>query len=443
MVTFFILNPGREVSAIAILVSFNGRKYRRSIHESAPVNLWNKDKKRVRVSAKFQYGNIINDLLNKWEMAALRTLAHFKEYYHAPGREEFFAVLDREFYKDMAGEPTHREVLFLDYLQIYIDRYDKVRDYKTTQRYVTARNKLAEYEKSRRTRLKFSDVNIDFYNDFQAWFYSMKYSDNYFGSIIKVIKQAYREARFVDKLHSFEDISHKDFVTVSAESDNVYLDENELSAIYHLEITEERIKAAYPNLTAGQVRRKSESLNIIRDRFLIGAYTGLRVSDFSRIGEMNIDDNYIRITTDKDRSSVVIPLHPIVKEITSRFNPSISVSDQKMNMHIKEIARLAGITKKVLLNKHIGGKVVQQYVEKCDAIGTHTARRSFATNAYKAGVPTLAIMKVTGHKKESNFMKYIKVSAEENAEMLKGHPFFVGKSGAESFAEPNGCKQSQ
>lgn len=78
----------------------------------------------------------------------------------------------------------------------------------------------------------------------------------------------------------------------------------------------------------------------------------------------------------------------------------------------------------------------QLYIEKCDAISTHTARRSFATNAYKAGVPTIAIMKVTGHKKESNFMKYIKVSAEENAEMLKSQPFFIGKSDAEPNAEP-------
>ena len=235
MVTFFLLNPEREVSTIAILVSFNGKKYRRSIHESIPVNLWNNDKKRVRVSAKYQQGNIINDTLSKWEVAALRTLSHFKEYYNAPSKDEFFEVLDREFYKDEVGEPTQKEMLFLDYLQIYIDRYDKVRDPKTIQKYVTARNKLAEYEKQCRKKLKFKDINIDFYNDFQSWFYSMQYANNYFGSVVKVVKQAYKEARFVDKLHGFEDIGHKDFVTVSAESDNVYLDESELNAIYRLE----------------------------------------------------------------------------------------------------------------------------------------------------------------------------------------------------------------
>ena len=54
----------------------------------------------------------------------------------------------------------------------------------------------------------------------------------------------------------------------------------------------------------------------------------------------------------------------------------------------------------------------------------HTARRSFATNAYLAGLPPISIMKITGHKTESSFMKYIKISEKENAIQLKGHEFF-------------------
>lgn len=58
------------------------------------------------------------------------------------------------------------------------------------------------------------------------------------------------------------------------------------------------------------------------------------------------------------------------------------------------------------------------------AILFHTARRSFATNAYLAGLPPISIMKITGHKTESSFMKYIKISEKENAIQLKGHEFF-------------------
>lgn len=86
---------------------------------------------------------------------------------------------------------------------------------------------------------------------------------------------------------------------------------------------------------------------------------------------------------------------------------------------------MAGIDEEITLNKNVGGKNEQRTFRKYELVCTHTARRSFATNAYKAGVPTIAIMKITGHTKESTFLRYIKVSAEENAEMLRKHPFFI------------------
>ncbi len=97
--------------------------------------------------------------------------------------------------------------------------------------------------------MKFSDINIDFYNSFRFWFYKQGFSDNYFGSVIKVVKQVYIEAKLVDKLHSFDDISRKDFITVNAESDNIYLTEDELQKIYNLEITPELVRKNFPTLT--------------------------------------------------------------------------------------------------------------------------------------------------------------------------------------------------
>jgi len=71
-----------------------------------------------------------------------------------------------------------------------------------------------------------------------------------------------------------------------------------------------------------------------------------------------------------------------------------------------------------------GGKREESKHQKWELITVHTARRSFATNAYLAGVPTISIMKITGHRTESAFMKYIKISQEQNADLLSSHPFF-------------------
>jgi hypothetical protein len=50
---------------------------------------------------------------------------------------------------------------------------------------------------------------------------------------------------------------------------------------------------------------------------------------------------------------------------------------------------------------------------------THTARRSFATNEFLEGTPTLTIMAITGHKTEKAFLKYIKLSSADHAKLLK------------------------
>ena len=71
-----------------------------------------------------------------------------------------------------------------------------------------------------------------------------------------------------------------------------------------------------------------------------------------------------------------------------------------------------------------GGIVQKSVLPKFKLISTHTARRSFATNIYLAGVPTISIMKITGHKTERSFMSYIRISQEENADKLINHPFF-------------------
>ena len=74
--------------------------------------------------------------------------------------------------------------------------------------------------------------------------------------------------------------------------------------------------------------------------------------------------------------------------------------------------------------KTVGGIKQSFQFKKYELITTHTARRSFATNAYLAGVPTISIMKLTGHKTEQVFMKYISISQKENAASIMGHKFF-------------------
>ncbi|MCP9611715.1 site-specific integrase [Coprobacter tertius] len=374
------------------------------------------------MTAKNTEANFTNEILDRWEEAALRVISHFKKFYNTPLKEEFFKKLDEEFYID---DPNDRNIYFIDYINKYIERYRGVKSKDLINKFQRTRDKLIEYEKYLKKRLVFSDINIDFYNLFKEWFFEKGYSTNYFGNNIRNIKQIYTEAKVVDHIHNLSDINHRDFIGIKVDTDSIYLTEDELKKIYDFDFKISSIKNHFKDISDENAKKKIKSYKLVRDRFLIGAYTGLRVSDYGRLNELNIDDNFIRIRAKKTGKESIIPIHPYIRNILNNgFDPNIRVSDQKINEHIKEIARIAGITDKVLINKHIQGKYVQFEFEKCDLISTHTARRSFATNAYKAGVPVIAIMKITGHSKQSTFLKYIKVDEKENAEILSNHPFF-------------------
>ena len=95
------------------------------------------------------------------------------------------------------------------------------------------------------------------------------------------------------------------------------------------------------------------------------------------------------------------------------------ISNQKFNDYIKEVGKLAGINDNEVITKTIGGKLTSESLPKNELISSHTGRRSFCTNMYKRGLPTLMIMSISGHKTEKSFLKYIKVRQEEHAAMMK------------------------
>lgn len=425
MITFTITNKQRPKATIVMLIGLYGKQYRKSIGIGVPVKYWNVAKKRAKVTADFG-GALINDQIGQWEEIGKKAVKHFTELKLSPTQEEFTAELAKLTAQvQLEPSPVEEKKYISDYFEYtYIPRYKDVRGVDTLKIYHTVLNKLREFEKHTKHRLTFDDINIDFYNGFQSWFYAQEFSRNYFGNVIKVIKQIYKEAKIYDKLHTGTGTEHREFLAPKDTADAVYLSIEELDKIYRFPITPEHVQDPEHPIFGDWMDKKIASLKRARGLFLIGCYTGLRVSDFSRLSDAHIG-KYITIKTRKTGMPVIIPIHPVVQSIIrSGFDLTDTVSDQKFNDQIKELCRLAGITDEVLVNKNEGGRNVERTYPKYKLVSSHTARRSFATNAYKAGVPTIAIMKITGHTKESTFMKYIKVSAQENAEMLSRHPFF-------------------
>lgn len=427
MISFTITNKNRARCTVMMLVGLWGNQYRKSIGMSLPTKYWNATKHQARVTWEFN-GTEINIAIERWREIGRQAVEYFVSTNHIPTQKEFTAKLD-ELIPQVESDNYGQDKIFFSYYfeNIYIPRYELVRDKKTITKYAQALHKFQEFEADMQRKLQITDINIDFYNHFQHWFYKKGYSRNYFGNIIKIIKQVYRESRVSDGLHNEHGIEHRDFIAPKDSVDNVYLNTEELQQIYTLDIYAAVRKDAKKGKASedSNINRKAEALIRARNLFLIGCYTGLRVSDFSRLRDAHIG-KFITIKTQKTGTPVVIPIHPIVHEILATgFDLTHNISPQKLNGQIKELCRLSRFTEEIMINQNIGGKNVEVVRPKYELITSHTARRSFATNAYKAGVPPISIMKITGHKKESTFLKYIKVSAQENADMLSQHPFFT------------------
>lgn len=171
-------------------------------------------------------------------------------------------------------------------------------------------------------------------------------------------------------------------------------------------------------------------LDRVRDMFLIGCFTGLRFSDFTQLKKSNLvkvnGREIIKIRTTKTNEDVVIPVSPLVSKIFKKYDGELPrmISNQKMNDYVKELCKLAEISEMAEIKRTNGSKIISQNCPKWQLVSTHTARRSFATNAYKATKSSINIMKITGHRTESAFLKYIKISKEENATLLSEHEFF-------------------
>ena len=160
---------------------------------------------------------------------------------------------------------------------------------------------------------------------------------------------------------------------------------------------------------------KNERLDRVRDLFLIGCYTGARFSDYTKIRKHNVIKDTCTFTMQKVKKDVVVPIYNETKTILEKYNYQLPprISSQKMNEYIKEICKMAGITEKY----HFQDESIEP-TEKFKLVTTHTARRSFATNAFLDEIPVITIMRATGHSKESDFYRYIRMKPTDGAQRM-------------------------
>ena len=424
-INFFI--KGKK-NATNILLRFkNGRKCDLTASTDLKVepNKWSVAKQKVKLTADDPSKDRLNNTLIELEKFILN------EFNTDNSQGEF---IDKywlrkkiaKFFNRPIDETAVDEVFFVPFVETFIENApsriikgkNKPISKGTIVKYNTTLNKLKEFEKRFKVKLKFTDLDLVFYDKFKN-FIAQEQGINLgtFGNYIGTVKTMARDAK-LKGLPVHPQVEHPNFFVPKVTSDSIYLNDDEINFIFNYDF------------------KGVERLENTRDLFIIALRTGLRISDFKRLQNSDIKNGYIKIETHKTSQTVTIPLHPQVKAILEKRGgfPRM-ISDQKFNLHVKELCKVANFTQMTEGSKmnSVTKRKEKGVFEKWELVSSHTCRRSFATNLY-GKLDNLTIMAITGHQTETQFLKYIKITNTEKAERLKE---FWDKQNEESSVEEN------
>lgn len=402
--SFFLKEPNaKEPTLVYLFYFFNGQRLKVSTGQKIHPKFWNNSSQTAKETRQFPGYAEFNTFLKNLASCVADTHRKLLNDKETPTAERLKAGLNNFLQKVKRDDQD-----FIGFVENMLATSNK--SDTTKKQYKQLISRLKDFGEYSKKRIDFNSIDLDFYSQFTNYLTKEKnYSINTVGSTIKNIKVFMNEAveRGLTKNVHFKS---KKFKKLQEPTENIYLSKKEIDIMYELDLS------------------GKPSLERVRDMFIIGCYTGLRFSDLVQIQERNLIDNKtkFKVKTEKTGEVVIIPLHPYVKAILNKYYGILppDISNQKMNDYLKEVGKLAGLKSHVLITSTKGGKKQSEGFNKFELISTHTARRSFATNAYLEEVPTLSIMKITGHKTEKAFLTYIKMTQEDNANKLILHPFF-------------------
>ena len=273
--------------------------------------------------------------------------------------------------------------------------------------YVTRCAKLSRIIAAYAPEVLSEKIDEDWMNAFAAYLSAQNIRKNTVAAHLKDMKVNLRRHCKTARIH----FAARDFRYSTETTSKIYTSVAEIEKIIALDLSAQK------------------GLEAIRDAYVVQCYTGLRFGDLRRLLNSPkislVSEKYFKVYTHKTQQVVVIPISEKIMSIMERRGwrfPAFSI--QLFNRRIKEIAALAGITQLVEINFTKGGQKVKEVKPANELTSSHTARRSFATNAFLAGIPTLKIRKITGHSTEQSFLIYIRADEMQSAETVLNHPFF-------------------
>jgi len=296
---------------------------------------------------------------------------------------------------------------FFDVYDIFIkekkdDKSDNANSNSTIKRYEYNKTILEDFQNETSFRIHFNKINQDFYNNFLNYCISVrKHSANTLRRNVGLFKTFLNWS--VEKGYTYK-TDFKNFKSPKPQiTDEIALSLEQVKDIYNSDLS------------------KKPKLERVRDLFIFGCSTGMRISNYSKICKNDIEGGYIKVIDKKNNDKQLkIPLNDFSLEILEKYDYELpSISTQKFNEYIKDVFEELDYKQNIKKTTRVGSEIIEVVQPFYDRISSHTARRSFITIMKNKKIPDKVIMEFTGHKSLEVFNKYYKPNEDDKMNFMK------------------------
>jgi len=400
----FVLKDDKSQTSIMMLFRYDNKRVKIYTKQSIDPVFWDKSKKRVRNTIKINSQDI-NSKLNEMENAILELYDKvLSEYSRKPDPKELKNLFELEYFDKKPQFSKNKHKSLLEVIDEYEKRMIVENKPKSAEKYREIRKGLIAFGKLYKYEIQFETITEEFRNDFIEYMQLEKgYAETTIYRKLKFVKTIINYAfdcRYIDKMN----INLKRFVTPYTEPDKISLTPEEVKEIEQLDLS------------------RTPKLDRVRDKFLIGLYTGLRFGDFIRLNKNHIEDGkYIVIKQEKTEGVIIQPLWDSVKNIFEKYDYELPkpISESKFNLYLKEITKKCETLKREQeVKANVKGKMQVVSTPRHLLTTSHTARRTFVTNNVARGMELEDIATATGHASIKTLRTYIKLNNKQKADRL-------------------------
>lgn len=401
----FVLNSAKgKKSEVLIIMQYYlpGEKnaVRFSTLQFCIPRFWDKSTRRVKNSINYPIHSSINKVLNE-----LNTIAQ-DIFIASNGR------IDREAFKKELEYRTGRKEriikdievtlfsFFEDYIKERLSRPDANKE--SLKKYTTLLGNLKAFSSEQKESISFESIDWQFKTKFESWMYAepRKFSKNNVSKIFNYLNKVLKEA-FKRGYHKNEIFRDEDF-----------------------KVSRIKVKNK-PRLTALEVQQLIKydfsdrpHLEKVRDMFITACFSGLRISDWSKIDRDHIRNIegvlFLELMAQKNGREVLIPVMDELLNVLKKYDYNIpTMADQVFNRSIKEVVKIVIPDSTYLRIYNEGGINKEEVINKWKKVSSHVGRRTFASNRYLEGWDIKKIQNILGHASQKTTEEYMDISDRE------------------------------